>query len=134
MASLVDFAEASSSKVTATQQQQQQVPLTLKTSIPDLSLPPISYLVPTNFSRAHLSTLVNRLLAQSTSLTSTIPFDFIVEGQLLRESLESWLDKNGKTVEEGIELEYIKSTLPPKWAGSFEHDDWVSSIDASRDG
>ncbi|PWN21053.1 WD40 repeat-like protein [Microstroma glucosiphilum] len=133
MASLAESAEASSSRVTAVQQQQ-QVPLTLKTSIPDLSLPPTSYLVPTNFSRAHLSTLVNRLLAQTANLTTTVPFDFIADGQLLRESLESWLDKNGKTVEEGIELEYIKSTLPPKWAGSFEHDDWVASIDASREG
>ncbi|CAO1635617.1 unnamed protein product [Sympodiomycopsis kandeliae] len=113
---------------------QEQVPLTLKTSIPDLAVPSTSYLVPTSFSRSHLSTLVNRLLEQTAGLTSTIPFDFIVDGQLLRESLSSWLDKNGKTIEEGIEVEYIKSTLPPQWSGAFEHDDWVASIDASRPG
>ena len=134
MASLAQAGETSTSRSATTAPPQQQVPLTLKTSIPELSLPPTSYLVPTSFSRTQLSTLVNRLLAQTSGLTSTIPFDFIVDGQLLRESLDSWLDKNGKTVEEGIELEYIKSTLPPKWAGAFEHDDWIASIDASRDG
>lgn len=127
-------AMASTSAPRPNPQPQEQVPLTLKTSIPDLALPPTSYLVPTSFSRSHLSTLVNRLLEQTARLTSTIPFDFIVDGQLLRESLSSWLEKNGKTVEEGLEVEYIKSTLPPKWSGAFQNDDWISSIDASRQG
>lgn len=111
---------------------QQRVPLKLKTSITGLELPPVQYLVPTTFARSQLSTLVNRLLQQTLELHQTIPFDFIVDGSLLRESLEVWLDNNGRTVEEGIELEYVKSTLPPRWAGTFKHDDWVVSIDASR--
>lgn len=127
-------AVASSSKPSASAASQEQVPLTLKTSIPELALPPTSYLVPTSFSRTHLSTLVNRLLEQTAGISATIPFDFIVNGELLRESLGFWLDKNGKTVEEGIELEYIKSTLPPKFSGAFESDDWIASVDASREG
>lgn len=123
---------ADQASTSASAKQQQQVPLTLKTSIPGLELPPTQYLVPTAFARSQLSTLVNRLLQQITGSEATIPFDFIADGSLLRDSLEVWLDSNGRSVEEGIELEYVKSTLPPRWAGSFEHDDWVASIDASR--
>ncbi|CAO1617419.1 unnamed protein product [Parajaminaea phylloscopi] len=133
MASTSLAAQANGVEASSSRQQQQQVPLTLKTSIPGLDLPPTQYLVPTTFARSQLSTLVNKLLQQTAGLEQTIPFDFIADGSLLRESLDSWLESNGRSVEEGIELEYVKSTLPPRWAGAFEHDDWVASIDASRE-
>lgn len=108
----------------------------LKTSLSTLQIPVQPYLVPVSWRRTHLSTLVNRLLSDGdgTASATTIPFDFIVEGQLLRTSLQQWLEANGKTEEETIEIEYVRSTLPPRYTAAYEQDDWISDVDASRAG
>ncbi|KAN0061743.1 ribosome biogenesis protein ytm1 [Thecaphora frezii] len=124
------------------------VPVVLTTSLSSLSIPSGPYIVPTDWRRTHLSTLVNKLL-QSTSphaladddsndgnatTSRSIPFDFIVDGQLLRASLEAYLESAGQTSESTLHIEYVRSTLPPTYVSAFEQDDWVASVDASNDG
>lgn len=111
-----------------------KLPIVLRTTQPTLSIPAVPYLVPTNWRRSQLSTLVNRLLHQGQDDAATIPFDFIVDGQLLRTSLGEWLLQKGLTEENTVDVYYVRSTLPPKFSAAFEHDDWISSVDASRDG
>jgi ribosome biogenesis protein YTM1 len=123
--------------MTEEQQSQRQVPITLHTTQSTLSIPSIPYLVPTTWRRAQLSTLVNRLLQQDAAETSTaksIPFDFIINGELLRTSIVQYLASKGLTEESTVEIEYVRSTLPPTFTAAFEHDDWVSGVDASKDG
>lgn len=117
-----------------------QVPIKLRTSQNTLSIPDVPYLVPTTWKRTQLSTLVNRLIQQqgnhdeqfAPTTTKSIPFDFIIDGQLLRTSLTQYLQSKELTEESTLEIEYVQSTLPPTFTASFEHDDWIGGIDASK--
>ncbi|CAD6890144.1 unnamed protein product [Tilletia controversa] len=102
------------------------VPVLLRTTHASLAIPLAPYMVPVSWRRSHLSTLVNRIL----SPTTPTPLDFIVDGQLLRTSLAEYLESAGKDAESTLDLLYVPSTLPPKYEGAFEHDDWVASVDA----
>ena len=116
------------------------VPILLKTSIPGASIPLTPYLVPVSWRRTHLSTLVNRVLRTTAgendaATAAAIPFDFIVDGQLLRNtSLGEYISRQGKDAEVTLELEYVRSNLPPRFENQIPQDDWVGSVDASRDG
>ncbi|KAL9934655.1 hypothetical protein V8E36_006430 [Tilletia maclaganii] len=102
------------------------VPVLMRTTHASLAIPLAPYMVPVCWRRSHLSTLVNRILQP----TAPTPLDFIVDGQLLRTSLAEYLESAGKDAESTLELLYVPSTLPPKFEGAFQHDDWVASVDA----
>ena len=109
-----------------------QVRIGLSTRDAGLSLPESTgpILVPTNFRRYALSTLVNGLL-QSEKPT---PLESLVNGTYLRTSLDEYLTANGISAETTLALEYVRARIPPVHVASFEHDDWVSSVDVlSRD-
>lgn len=72
-----------------------------------------------------MSTLVNRLL----STEQPIPFEFLINGQFLRTSLDDFLTENGISAETTLNVEYVRALIPPAHVASFEHDDWVSSLD-----
>ncbi|WFD33785.1 ribosome biogenesis protein ytm1 [Malassezia cuniculi] len=110
------------------------VPIRLRTSLPGCSIPYVPYMVPVAWRRAQLSTLVNKVLAAAAGEHKPLPFDFIADGELLRTSLDEYIAHKGLSHETTIELEYIRSTLPPTLLDSAAHDDWVSSADARRDG
>ena len=59
-----------------------------------------------------------------------IPFEFLINGVFLRTSLEEFLTANGISAETALAVEYVRAVLPPLYVASFEHDDWVSSVDA----
>ena len=61
--------------------------------------------------------------------TSPIPFDFLVNGTFLRSTIEDYLNENGLSQEASVTLQYVRSLIPPVYEASFEHDDWVSSVD-----
>lgn len=61
--------------------------------------------------------------------SSPVPFDFLINGTFLSTTLEDYLLKNGLSFETNITLQYVRSLIPPKYEASFEHDDWVSSVD-----
>ncbi|KAL8975720.1 MAG: hypothetical protein Q9197_000062 [Variospora fuerteventurae] len=99
----------------------------LTTSQPDVALPKTTgpILVNTNFRRYALSSLVNTLLENETP----VPFDFLINGTFLRTSLDDHLTQHGLSSESTLYLEYVKAAVPPVHLASFEHDDWVSSVD-----
>jgi WD40 repeat protein len=104
-----------------------QVRISLSTRDTDLSLPESTgpILVPTNFRRYALSTLVNGLL-QSEKPT---PLEFLANGTYLRTSLDEYLTANGVSAETTLALEFVRARIPPLHVVSFEHDDWLSSVD-----
>ncbi|WPH03589.1 Ribosome biogenesis protein [Acrodontium crateriforme] len=104
-----------------------QVRIHLKSRTPDIELPqdtgPI--LVSTDLKRFQLSTLVNRLL----DTEKPVPLEFLINGQFLRTSLDQFLTANGISAETTLTVEYVKALVPPLYVSSYEHDDWVSSVD-----
>jgi ribosome biogenesis protein len=58
-----------------------------------------------------------------------IPFDFLINGTFLRTTLDEYLTANGLSSETTLNLQYVRSLIPPLYEASFEHDDWVSSVD-----
>lgn len=61
--------------------------------------------------------------------SSPIPFQFLINGVFLRTTLEEYLTANGLSAETTLNLQYVRSLIPPLYEASFEHDDWVSSVD-----
>jgi ribosome biogenesis protein YTM1 len=43
--------------------------------------------------------------------------------------LDEFLTQNGISVETILSVEYVKALIPPLYVASYEHDDWVSSVD-----
>ncbi|KAF7592872.1 ribosome biogenesis protein ytm1 [Aspergillus hancockii] len=117
----------STSADVSSQSAQRQVRLQLTSKQEDIALPentgPI--LVPTGLRRYALSTLVNNLL----STDKPIPFEFLINGSFLRTSIDEYLTANGISAETTLEIEYVRALVPPLHIASFEHDDWVSSVD-----
>jgi ribosome biogenesis protein YTM1 len=58
-----------------------------------------------------------------------IPFDFLINGTFLRTTLDEYLTANGLSSETTLNLQYVRSLIPPLYEASFEHDEWVSSVD-----
>lgn len=87
--------------------------------------------VPISLKRFGLSEVVNHLLNKNdeTEEQKQIPFDFLIDGVLLRSSIQDYLTKNGLSNEAFISLEYTRAVLPPSFLGSFNNEDWISSID-----
>lgn len=62
--------------------------------------------------------------------SSPVPLDFLANGIFLRTSIEDYLLANGLSSETTLTLRYVRSLLPPVYQASFQHDDWVASVDA----
>ncbi|KAK4458858.1 ribosome biogenesis protein YTM1 [Cladorrhinum samala] len=105
-----------------------QVKVTFTTTEADFQLPESKrqLLVPADIKRYGLSRILNSDLMLD---TGSIPFDFLVNGSFLRSSLEDYLNDNGLSLESNLTLQYVRSLIPPTFEASFEHDDWVSSVD-----
>ncbi|TKA51072.1 Ribosome biogenesis protein ytm1 [Cryomyces minteri] len=80
--------------------------------------------------RYQLSTLVNRLLDNE----KPTPFEFLINGQFLRNSIDDFLTANGISAETTLTIEYVRALIPPLHLASFEHDDWISSVDVLSEG
>lgn len=61
--------------------------------------------------------------------SSAVPLDFLANGTFLTTSIEDYLSLNGLSSESTLTLTYVRSLLPPVYEASFEHDDWVGSVD-----
>ena len=83
--------------------------------------------VPGRLTRYGLSEVVNHLLGNETPT----PFDFLVDGTLLRTSLAKLALRLGKSAEATLVVEYLPALAPPTPAEKAKCDDWVSSIDGS---
>ena len=58
-----------------------------------------------------------------------IPLEFLINGQFLRTSISELITQNGISAERTLAVEYVKALIPPLHVASYEHDDWVSSVD-----
>lgn len=81
--------------------------------------------VPVSLKRYGLSEVVNHLLDKE----SPVPFDFLIDGVLLRSSVSDYLVKNGLSSETFLQVEYTRAVLPPAFLASFNNEDWVSCVD-----
>ena len=80
--------------------------------------------LPARFSRIDLSKLVNETL----ELEKHIPFDFIINGSLLRTSLSEYMSTNGISTENTLSIEYLPIIGKPEEKSSEDLPDWVSGI------
>ncbi|KAH3902386.1 probable Ribosome biogenesis protein YTM1 [Saccharomycodes ludwigii] len=80
---------------------------------------------PVTLKRYGLSEIVNHLL----KLDKRVPFDFLIDGELLTSTLDDYLVTNGLSSEVLLNLEYKRAVLPPSYLNSFNNDDWISSLD-----
>lgn len=81
--------------------------------------------VPVSLKRYGLSEIVNHLLKTE----KPVPFDFLINGEILTRSIDDYLIANGLSSETFLTLEYKRSILPPSFLASFNNEDWISSID-----
>lgn len=58
-----------------------------------------------------------------------VPFEFLINGTYLRTSIDEYLTANGISAETTLTVEYVRALIPPLHVASFQHDDWVSSVD-----
>ena len=70
--------------------------------------------VPGKLTRYGLSEVVNHLLGAD----APTPFDFLIDGVLLRTSLAKLALRLGKSAEATLEVEYVPALGPPKEAES----------------
>jgi len=76
-----------------------------------------------------LNNLLQSLLFSESEEEQCIIFDFLIQGELLRSSINEYVTKRNISTEEVIEIEYILQQEKPKLSHSLLHDDWVSSVD-----
>lgn len=108
-----------------------QLPINLFTRTPTDSIPASTYFLPSTWRRYQLSELINKVLKSPTP----IPFDFLINGEVLRTSLETWMKTNrGADEESTIDVEYVRSVMPPEEVGRVEQEDWVSDLSLARFG
>ncbi|KAK9494883.1 WD40-repeat-containing domain protein [Lipomyces doorenjongii] len=102
-----------------------QIMITLTTLDKAFAVPEVPLYVPLSLKRYGLSEVVNHLLATE----RPIPFDFLINSEILRTSLQEYIIQKGLSSEQTLALEYTRSILPPTFLASYSHPDWVSSVD-----
>ncbi len=103
----------------------------------DLHVPDSSLYVGTSLKRYGLSEIVNHLIQANLGTEedmNPVPFNFLIDGVLLRGSINDYLVKNGLSNEVFLTLEYTRCILPPSWLASFNDEDWVSSVSIKPSG
>lgn len=72
---------------------------------------------------------MNQILQDSNNgIVTSIEFDFLIQGELLRAPLHEHLQERNISSEAILEIEYIERTPAPDPQNSILHDDWVASI------
>jgi len=104
-----------------------QVRLTTRTETPISSTPIV---IPTNVTRYSLSQILNHLLENP----QPIPYSFLINGTYLPSTLDEYIASHNILREEVLEIEYVRSVLPPKWEGQWTQDDWVSGVSVRESG
>ena len=114
-----------------------QLPINLFTLHAPDSIPSSTYLLPSDWRRFQLSELINKVLKNGTSdgEAAPVPFEFVVEGQVLRGSLDAWVRANrAGDGERVIDVEYRRSLRAPEEKGRVEVPDWVSGLSLAMPG
>ncbi|CAO0801899.1 unnamed protein product [Mucor circinelloides] len=104
--------------------EQEQVQVRFTTQQPEYAVNDAAILLPSNIKKDGLSEIVNSLLDND----KPIPFDFLIDGQLLRTSIVEYLNAAQLSTENLVTIEYVESMLPPVPLTAYQHDDWISSV------
>lgn len=75
------------------------IPIRLTSRSERYAIPESKYMVPSDWRRFQLSELINKVL----ETTQAVPFDFIIDDQLLRTSLAAYTESKGLTEVSGKE-------------------------------
>ena len=103
-----------------------QITCRFVTRLPEkFRIAPTPLAVPGALTRYGLSEVVNHLLA----LDPPKPFDFLVDGELVRTSLQKLLLRQKISAEKTLDVEYIPAVGPPSHKSTGQHEDWVSAVD-----
>ncbi|KAH1265396.1 Ribosome biogenesis protein WDR12 [Glycine soja] len=94
-------------------------------------VPTTAIAIPADLARFGLSSLVNALLQSNDADHQPEPFDFLIDGEFVRMSLEQFLLAKGISAERILEIEYARAVAPRKEEDPSLHDDWVSAVDGS---
>ncbi|KAG4914663.1 hypothetical protein JHK87_052220 [Glycine soja] len=94
-------------------------------------VPTTAIAIPADLARFGLSSLVNALLQSNDADHQLEPFDFLIDGEFVRMSLEQFLLAKGISAERILEIEYTRAVAPRKEEDPSLHDDWVSAVDGS---
>ncbi|WVQ97892.1 ribosome biogenesis protein YTM1 [Kwoniella sp. CBS 9459] len=131
-----DITMAQASASTSTSAAPKQLPINLFTRSQSDAIPSSTYFIPSEWRRFQLSELINKVLQNNDEHgKKPVPFEFLINGEVLRGSLENWVKKNrGGDEESQIDVEYVRSTMPPEEAGRVEVEDWVSGLSLERNG
>eukprot|EP01100_Stratorugosa_tubuloviscum_P005573 TRINITY_DN247_c1_g1_i2.p1 TRINITY_DN247_c1_g1~~TRINITY_DN247_c1_g1_i2.p1 ORF type:complete len:473 (+),score=200.67 TRINITY_DN247_c1_g1_i2:68-1420(+) len=115
------------------EQQQQQdedklIRVKFITKLPvELQVPETPIALPIKFTRFGLSEVINHLL----DIKPQRVFDFLINGEFLRVSLQTFITKNKIIDEETVlEIEYLEALPKPEETEEKKIEDWISCIEA----
>jgi ribosome biogenesis protein YTM1 len=94
------------------------------TKNPKIRVPDTPMAVPAKLGRFGLSEVINLLLNNE----KPQPFDFLINTEFIRTSIEKHIRKHNVKEEQFIVVEYTEAVVPPERELECEHDDWVSSL------
>ncbi|CAG9461847.1 unnamed protein product [Pedinophyceae sp. YPF-701] len=104
---------------------ERQITCKLTSKLPSpYRVPPEPLALPSSLTRLGLSQVVNHLLA----LEEPHPFDFLINGALLRQPLGAFLREHEISAEATLTIEYIPAIKPPQSSHAEPHDDWVAAV------
>ena len=86
------------------------------------AIPETSLLLPVNLKRKGLTEVVHHFLDED----CRIPLEFLLDGVIIRGSLEEVLASTGRSCEDSLNVEYICALQKPKNTKTLTHNDWVS--------
>ena len=106
--------------------EESQFEVKLFSKLPDkFQIPGDKMVVPGNLTRIDLSELVNETLC----FEKRVPFDFLIRGEFLRDSLSSHCVERGILSEKTLEIEYVIAMEEPNSTDlTLPQTDWVSGI------
>eukprot|EP01122_Echinamoeba_exundans_P011897 TRINITY_DN4874_c0_g1_i2.p1 TRINITY_DN4874_c0_g1~~TRINITY_DN4874_c0_g1_i2.p1 ORF type:complete len:240 (-),score=47.68 TRINITY_DN4874_c0_g1_i2:778-1497(-) len=105
--------------------EEQKVEVRFKTDLIQYRVTDKPFSVPVSLNRLGLSQTINFLLGNN----KPVPFDFMIDGEFLRTTLEIFLEKNNKNREEIITIEYVLALNPPQPEEAPTHSDWIATFD-----
>jgi len=104
-----------------------QVQIRLKTVHSEYAVPDTTLSVPVSVESEALNNLVKSLLRKDEDEIPT--FDFIIADDLLRTSLDVFLNNHDEISREIVlEILYVEQQSPPKPKKNVSHEDWVAGV------
>lgn len=119
---------------TSTDPAEPQLSVRFTTQLEALRVTDAPIQLPIRLSRAGLSEVINHLLTGQDADHVARPFDFLLDGVLVRGPLGQALAKQGLSGEAVATLEYVECLPPPRPEQSCAHEDWLGDLAAHPGG